>query len=281
MILNEKKYAKNVLLGRVKLKNIYQIVSLLSRYNYHEVHMSDEQSYSFIVQWLQVHNLIFSEYKYSSLIQDCVRKAPKCPFYQIDSIDISRSELEKIQAIGNIRQEKILFVLLCMAKFQAVAFGFKDNFVTIKIPELFKTARVSVPSREREAILYQLKKLGYIKFPQRVDSQGLFVTLDADDGETIKLGEAECDELAYTYLQLTDQGKITHCEKCGRLIKRTKLALCKDCAEKTDNEIVCVDCGAQVVVSAQATKTCRCPTCQQQHNRKMTTERVRKYRESL
>lgn len=281
MILHEKKYAKNVLLGKIKLSNIYQIVSLLSRYNYHEVKMTDEQSYSFIVQWLQVHNLIYSEYKYSSLIQDCVRKAKKYPFYDIDYIGVTDSELEQIKALNDIRQEKIMFVLLCVAKFQAIAYGFKDNFVTIKIPELFKMARVSVPADEREHILYRLKQSGYIGFPQKVDSQGLFVLIASEGDATLKLNELDCEELAYAYMRAKAPDKINRCKECHRLIKKTSSGVCSQCSGRMHDSIICVDCGTKVEVSSMATKTCRCPECQAEHNKQVTAARVRRYRERL
>jgi len=70
MILNEEKYAKDVLTGqRDDVKSIKQKIDLIARYNYHVLHKNSDDSYSSIIKWLEKHHDIFSEHGYSKLSQ--------------------------------------------------------------------------------------------------------------------------------------------------------------------------------------------------------------------
>ena len=83
------------------------------------------------------------------MISDAIKRAHKKPFYYIENIKITQSELDIISSLGNLRAEKILFVLLCMAKQQAISNGFTNGLVKYSITDLCKTARISVPADDR------------------------------------------------------------------------------------------------------------------------------------
>lgn len=273
MILNEEKYAKDLLTGQNEtIKSIVQKIDLISRYNHHVLCKNNNESYTSIVKWLEKHHEIFSEQTYSNVISDCIKKAPKRPFYHIESIKITKKEIETIVSQENLRHEKILFVLLCMAKQQRIAYGFDNGLVSYKITDLFKTARVSVPVEERENILHELLKVGLIGLPMKNDTKCLFVKfVDESDDVALELDEHDCGELAYAYLHFTGKAKVSRCAKCGKLIKQsTKYGnLCKGCQCGVPEMKLkwCVDCGCEFLVSTMNTKTCRCDACQTEYRR--------------
>jgi DNA-directed RNA polymerase subunit RPC12/RpoP len=284
MILNEEKYAKELLTGQNDaVKSIRQKIDLIARYNHHVMNKKADESYTSIVKWLEKHHEIFSEQTYSNVISDCIKKAAKRPFYHIDTIKITKKEIEIIAAQDNLRHEKILFVLLCMAKQQKVAYGFDNGLVSYKITDLFKAARVSVPVDERENILHELFKAGLIGLPMKNDTKCLFVKfIDESDDIVLSLSEQDCGELAYVYLHHTGKAKVFRCSKCGKLIKQSKKygELCKGCQSGTPEMKLkwCVDCGSEFLVSTMNTKTCRCDECQKIKDKEDTRNRVQKYR---
>ena len=286
MILNEEKYAKELLTGQNDtVKSIRQKIDLIARYNYHVMNKKADESYASIVKWLEKHHEIFSEQTYSNVISDCIKKATKRPFYHIDAIKITKKEIETITAQDNLRHEKILFVLLCMAKQQKVAYGFENGLVSYKITDLFKAARVSVPVDERENILHELLKAGLIGLPMKNDTKCLFVKfMDESDDTVLILSEQDCSELAYAYLHFTGKAKVFRCSKCGKLIKQSKKygELCKGCQSGTPEMKLkwCVDCGSEFLVNVMNTKTCRCDECQSIKDKEDTRNRVKKYRSS-
>lgn len=287
MILNEEKYAKDVLTGqRDDVRSIRQKIDLIARYNHHVLHKNSDDSYSSIVQWLGKHHEIFSEHGYSNIISDCITKAIKRPFYNIDSVKITKKEMDIITAQNNLRYEKILFVLLCMAKVQKVSYGFDNGLISYNITDLFKTARVSVPVGERENILHQFLKLELIGLPLKNDTKCLFVKFvdESEDDIVLELNEQDCGELAYAYLKYTSKSNISRCTKCGKLIKQSKKFgdLCKGCQDSpTDIKIKwCIDCGKEFKVNIMNNKTCRCEECQSAHDIVLKSLRNAKYYES-
>lgn len=269
MILNEEKYARDVLTGqRDDVKSIRQKIDLIARYNHHVLHKNSDDSYSSIIKWLEKHHDIFSEHGYSNIISDCIKKAAKRPFYNVDSVKITKKEMEIITSQNNLRHEKILFVLLCMAKVQKASYGFDNGLISYNITDVFKTARVSVPVNEREDILHKLLKLDLIGLPVKNDTKCLFVKFmdEYEENIVLELNEQDCGELAYVYLRYTGKGKVSRCTKCGKIIKQSKKFgdLCKGCQESA--AIVktrwCVDCGNVIHIDhVKDSRTCRCEEC--------------------
>lgn len=288
MILNEEKYAKELLTGQNdNVKSIRQKIDLIARYNCHVMHKKADESYASIVKWLEKYHEIFSEQTYSNVISDCIKKAAKRPFYHIDAIKITKKEMEIIAAQDNLRHEKILFALLCMAKQQKVAYGFDNGLVSYSITDLFKTARVSVPVEERENILHSLFKAGLIGLPVKNDTKCLFVQfMDESDADVVlELNEQDCGELAYAYLYFTGRAKVRRCAKCGKLIKQSKKYgdLCKGCqCSASEMKMTrCVDCWTEFLVNKFDNETCRCQECNLGYQRKRNALKNRAYRERI
>lgn len=288
MILNEEKYAKDVLTGqRNDVKSIRQKIDLIARYNYHVLHKDSNDNYSSIVKWLDKHHDIFSEHGYSNIISDCVKKVAKRPFYHIDSVKITKKEMDTITAQDNLRYEKILFVLLCMAKVQKASYGFDNGLISYNITDVFKTARVSVPVDEREKILHEFLKQDLIGLPIKNDTKCMFVKFidESEEDVALELNEQDCGELAYAYLKYTGKGKVSRCSKCGKLIKQSNKFgnMCKGCQESVDHvkTIWCIDCGNEFEVASNVANKDRCDNCYTLYRRKKNLEAVKKYQSKM
>ena len=285
LILNEKKYAENLYLGKnSEVKSVTAKVGYVTRYQLYALNYSDDDNYSYTVKWMTKHHDNFDESCYSKLISDAVKKAHKRPFFDVGSISITKSELEAISSLDNMRAEKILFVLLCMAKQQRVVYGFTNGLVKYSLPDLCKTARVSVPTDEREYILYELVKSGRLSYPKKNDTSCLIVNFIDDDGETeFAVDEVDCKELAYTYLNWKNCGGYDRCENCGRLFRKNRYRkYCHECAKYQptgDKVVTCIDCGQEFTVDSRNMTKCRCDDCQIEYRKKWDRERKRKLKE--
>ena len=242
LILNEKKYAQDIYDGKNKdVKSVLQKIGYITRYLLYSLNQSDEENYKNSVEWLKKHHDNFDEVYYSNLISDAIKKAHKKPFYCIENIKITKSELDIISSLDNLRAEKILFVLLCMAKQQAISNGFTNGLVKYSITDLCKTARISVPADEREYILYNIVQKGFLGYPKKNNTQCLIVNfIDDSDEVVLNLNESDCYELAYLYLSWKNDGKgYTKCQRCGRMIKQSKTKpkkYCEECAQEVEKE---------------------------------------------
>ena len=242
LILNEKKYARDLYDGINKdIKSVVSKIGYITRHLLYSLNQSDEDNYKNTVDWLKKNHNNFDEVYYSNLISDAIKKAHKKPFYCIENIKITKSELDKISSLDNLRAEKILFVLLCMAKQQEMSNGFTNGLVKYSITDLCKTARISVPADEREYILYDIVQKGLLGYPKKNNTQCLIVNfIDNDDEVILNLDEADCCELAYIYLSWKNNGKgYTKCQRCKRMIKQSKTKpkkYCEECAKEVLTE---------------------------------------------
>ena len=242
LILNEEKYAEKIYLGeKNNIKSIVSIIGYITRYQHHVLNYSDEDNYRYTVKWMNDNYNNFDEGYYSNLIADAIKLAHKHAFYCIDYINITQSELNTISSLNNLRAEKILFALLCMAKQQSVSNDFANGLVKYSITDLCKTARISVPADEREYILHSIVQKGYIGYPKKNNTQCLIVNFIDNEGEAVlKLDEIDCQELAYVYLKWKNKGKgYTKCERCGIMIKQSKTRprkYCEKCAKEVLTE---------------------------------------------
>lgn len=286
MILNEELYAKNLLLGKNKdIKSAIKKIGYITRYNLHVLNKKEEENYKSTVLWMTKHQENFEESCYSNIVSAYIKKAKNRDFKRIDNISITKNELDKIKSLNNIREEKILFVLLCMAKYQSVFMGFTDGLVNYTITDLCKSARISVPADEREYILHDILVKGLISCPKKNDTKCLRVNFIEENGETeLILNEIDCQELAYAYLKWKNGSGFKRCRRCGRLMNsRNKNDFCQYCVQSSQdgNHIWCIDCGDEVEISERDGQTCRCYTCQELFRRKYKTLKQQEYRSSF
>ena len=237
LILNEKRYAESLYSGsNDTVKSVVGKIGYITRYNLYALEYNDENNYKYTVEWMNKNHDNFDESYYSKLIADGVKRAHKNPFYNIESIKITQSELDNISSLNNLRAEKVLFVLLCMAKQQRAINGFTNGLVKYSLTELCKSARISVPADDREYILYNIVKQGLLSCPKKNDTKCLIVNCINDDSDVIlELDEIDCQELAYVYLNWKNDNKgYTRCQRCNRLIKQSKTKPRKYCEECAD-----------------------------------------------
>lgn len=289
LILNEEKYAKTIYDGKnEEEKSILSKVGYVTRYLLYTENKSDDEIYKNSVEWMKKYHNNFEESCYSNLISDAIKRAHKQPFYNIDNIKITQSELNIISSLNNLRAEKVLFVLLCMAKQQSISMGFTNGLVKYSITDLCKMARISVPAEDREYILYNIIQCGFLDYPKKNNTKCLFVTFIDDVGKSVlNLNEVDCKELAYVYLNWKNKGNgYGRCDCCNRLMKKSKKnpkRFCEYCSkfvgEVPSNKgvILCVDCGKPVYVSVFDGKTIRCEECQSKADDQSNKERQKRW----
>lgn len=292
LILNEEKYAKSVYDGvNQDVKSIMSKIRYITRYFFHVEQKNNEENYICTVEWLKSHHNNFDESNYSNLISDAIKKAHKYPFYDIENIKITQSELNTIASLNDLRAEKVLFVLLCMAKQQRISNGFTNGLVKYSLSELCKMARISVPAEEREYVLYTIVQKECLGYPKKNNTQCLIVNFIDDSSDVVlELNEVHCKELAYEYLKWKNNNNgYDRCEFCDKVIKQYKShprRFCKECTEilgdiPDDVKVIrCVDCGKIVYVSLLNTKTCRCEECQREANNESNRERQKRWYDS-
>lgn len=265
------------------------IINDLTRYNLHVLGISDKNNIECTSRWLLDHCKNYNDISYSSVIADYVKNAHKYPLKKIDSIKIYRSELNVIENVKDIKKEKVLFVLLCIAKYQKEFFNYQNGKYVCSNAEVFKMARVNIPADQRDYMMNSINTL--INCSKKNDGNERYVTFISDGNNDIvefEMNAVDYLELAFRYLSWKDNGAgYDHCKKCGRLYRKKHNAgsmkskdcniqqFCYECIkyEKLNYKtIICADCGKEVKVHPKDNKSIRCESCQHEVEKALKRE---------
>lgn len=258
----------------------------LARYNHHVLAMKKEDNYDAILAYMRKNCHDFYEEKYFKVIYRNIASAKKYKFRNVSPVVITKAEIDKIESLNDIRKEKIAFVLLATAKYYNNVSSDNNDRMYMSMSDLFKLARVAIPSKERASYMKFAYDDGILVEHTFVGTNLKIVGFVNDSSDAImELQEDDYKELAYTYLNYKSGG-YKRCKNCGKLFKMHKKQsgrlYCKECGHKEDVSefklIQCIDCGADVMVGVLNTKTCRCEECQDIVNKENTRARVQKYR---
>lgn len=273
--------------GYVNQEEPEETIRDLARYNHHVLKMKKEDNYDAIRNYMTKHCNDFYEEKYFQTIYRNISSAKKYKFRSVAPVKITRTEIDKIVGLNDIRKEKIAFVLLAVAKYYNNVSSDNNNRMYISMSDLFKLARVAIPCKERAGYLHFAYKEGILFEHTFVGTNLKIVDFVDDDSEVvIELGESDYKELAYVYLNYKNGG-YKHCKGCGKLFKMHKTSpgrlYCKECGQKEETNrlkaMKCINCGTDFFVDSRNMTKCRCDECQYEVDKEKTRQRVQKYRE--
>ncbi len=288
---NEQSAIENMMKVRfVDVNNITNTIYSLAKYNYHVLHLDDDANYERILKYITENCSNIYEAGVYKDISGCIKSAKKYAFVSIDEVCITESELHKIRSLQNIREEKVAFVLLAMAKyFNALNDTVYDSAFMTNI-DICKMARITIPTKDRDVFMqfaYDKEVLYRHTWSDSTIKKLAFVSHEDNDKVLLRLHEGDFKDLAYVYLAYKTPYQFRRCVGCGCWIKKDSKdrRLCKGCSDKevkekdTIKEVQCIGCGTSVYVSIHDSETCRCEECNLIYQRARNALKNKSYRE--
>ena len=238
VVLNEKKQAEYIIeKGEVGNKPTSTLF-LLAKYYRQKENLNKEQTFNKLNEFMEKNYKNYNSATWEDIIEDISKKANKYPLREIDYIEITKSEIDTIRNVCNIKYEKLLFTMLCYAKLYNKISDKNNGWVNTDIKELFRVARVSVRYRNDKFLyLNDLETAGLISFSNKNDNLNLRITFIDDNNEAV-LKIDDFRELGYEYLNYIGDGKFIRCDCCKRLVRKTnnKCLYCHQCKKYIKNE---------------------------------------------
>lgn len=257
----------------VDTNNVTNTIYLLAKYNYHVKHLKDKENYDNIIEYITSNcRNIFEESIYND-VDASIKRIKKKTFTSIDEVCITKSELDFIHNLNDIKQEKAAFVMLAVAKFFN---AFKDtnyDAAFMSHSDICKMARITIPQSDRDVFMQFAYDKGVLFRHTWSDStikKLTFVSHDSNDEIILRLKESDYKDLAYTYLAYLTPVRFRRCQRCGKWIRKSNKdnRLCIDCSRNEDSDkdmiklIICMDCGKEVYADIHNKRVCRCEKCQ-------------------
>lgn len=241
IILNEAKQAEYILeKGEVGSKPASTLF-LLGKYYRQTAQLTKEYTFDKLNEFMCRNYKNYNPALWEEVIEDISKKAHKYPLKEIDCIGITQHELDTIAELRSIKYEKLLFTMLCYAKFYNMISENNNGWVNADIQEIYRVARVTVKyKKDKFLYLNDLEKAGLISFSNKNDNLNLKIKFIDKQGESV-LRISDFRELGYEYLNYICDESFVRCESCNRLIKKKSkhdfsTKYCTECSKKAFNE---------------------------------------------
>ena len=233
LIGNEMEYAKKILTGAVKEKNLFKALVILTKYYCFELGMDDKEIEKNLRFYIKAMDGIVDDEAIENIIKS--NTSSKTNVNKLDHIIITVQEWQTIQEMGRTeRERKLLFTLLCMYKVK-IGLGYSDNgLVKIEYTQLNSLAHVVFKSTERIDVFRYLIECGMIEMGMgQLASRVKLHYVFPDSKRLIKITDFEAFNVYYDYLK--NGGRLIRCKECGKLVlvkPKAPTKYCKDCANK-------------------------------------------------
>lgn len=175
----------------------------------------------------------------NELVEDAIKVGKKYKPTIIESIVITKPELERISKLDKIQLKRLAFTLLCLAKFYRARSN-ADGWVATPIKAIMKMANINESVKRQDLLYYQLGQLGMIEFSKKIADMSVRVTYEEAGDPALYITDFR--NLGYQY-ECLNSGKFIRCEKCGLVIREKNYGkagrrqkYCQDCAAKTKSE---------------------------------------------
>lgn len=228
IILDERSWAENAINGLDLGKKPSSTIARLGRYYY-----SNGYSKSDIQQLLKEFIIKCDPSariaQWEPFIESVAKHSDKYPLIDLDGIEITKQELEKIGEIHAKNHRKLMFTMLCLAKYGNAVSPKNNNWVNFPSKDIFVLANIKVTTVRQSLMINDLWQAGYIGYSNLVDNVNINVKIVSDDNTEMLVTDFR--NLGNQYLQHVEGGYI-QCECCGACVKATsnRRMYCPDCA---------------------------------------------------
>ncbi|MGM9988414.1 MAG: hypothetical protein ACI35O_14455 [Bacillaceae bacterium] len=222
IIFDEKKHAEELLKKGFKSshKQINDL-KILGKY-YFAKELNEDKVKKKLIEFAEEHIPQFNINEWYKIINNTVYSAKNGKFITGKIVEITESELETIQQLAKLNEQKVAFVMLVLYKF------YDHRKFEINIEELYRLCKVtSINSQTKLKILQNLTSKGLIDINMKGERWVTFVNNDSQ----VKVKIIDFDDFIFEYLYLLCEDEFLKCDTCQKVVKKTSNSrkYCKSC----------------------------------------------------
>lgn len=234
IVLRENEWAENMIRTRSLGNKPYETLKRVARYyidSGYDKRCVRAQLESFLIQCDPCASTIM----WADTLEYAIKSAYKYKAIDIDKIEITRSEMEKIDSLEGKQIRRLAFTLLCLSKYWLLVNPQCDYWIRNKDSEIMAMANINT-SVKRQSLMYrELRDAGLIQFSKKVDNTNVRVCFAGSDD--VALVVSDFRNLGYQYL-LYHGEPYFECQNCGIVSKigdpvhGKKQKYCRCCASE-------------------------------------------------
>lgn len=170
--------------------------------------------------------------RWQDVIDSMIKGAAKYPLVEIDKIVITRSEMDAISKLDGSLRQRLMFALLCLAKYGNAVRPSNENWVNHESRDIFSMANIVLTAKRQALMINDLWQAGYVKYSRVVDNVNLCVQIVDDESEPV-FEITDFRNLGNQFRAYTGDNSYFPCQNCGAYVKRKSNAqkYCAACAE--------------------------------------------------
>lgn len=272
MILDEKKYIEQIIhRGKTKKDNLTDVLKILGMYYAQECGYTDEQIKT------EFNNFYVRTYGHEpntdmlKMFDRYIKRSKQRNLLKVNFIPIYKSEMETIQGLDNKITQRLLFTMMCLAKYNNYLRGTDYNYTNNDMYEMAKLAAIPGSKDEKLKHYVNLIDLGLIYFSKKACNTRVDCMTDNFDQE-IAIKITRIEDIANQYRLYCGEDYV-YCEDCGLLFRNSSTKPAKKCptCRKYDpaelRTFICADCGEEFLSNCRGNIPVRCHTCRVEYKK--------------
>ena len=193
-----------------------------------------------IIKFCTSQNPNFNAVTENDSVKKWIKNAMDYSLRKIDCIKITHSEMNKIKEITNLKNRKILYIMLILAKAKRYG-GVKKNHLTQSdkfyinysdFPDISRMASVNMTEVKLADVLWEFRELNLITI-YNAEKETILLNYVSDTDPNIAI-TIDNPKRALEYYRVFFGGETIHCPDCGKEIVKKSGAheRCSECAKK-------------------------------------------------
>lgn len=229
IVLNEKQWVEDALNASSLGSKPSETLGRLARY-YHEMGYKKNEVHKMLEEFMIRCDSNINIVRWQPVIDNSIKYAWKGSLIMIDPIAITRGEMEMIAKLPGILLQRLMFTLVCLAKYGNAVRPCNNAWVNRDIREIIALSNIKVTVRRQSLLFNDLWREGYIGFSNIIDNINVNVKILDSEGEAA-LHIDDFRNLGNQYMQYVGEGYMA-CHHCGLVVKRNSpnQKYCKDCS---------------------------------------------------
>ena len=228
-ILNEKLYAEDVIKKRTLGENTYVTIKILAKYYYSMGYKHKEivrLIEDFMIKCDPVANMVY----WRDEIEKQVKASKNKRLIMLDGIHITESEMNKVKNLDGVLSQRLMFTMLCVAKYFNAVRDANNNWLNITDRDLFALANIMVTNKRKALMVNDLWQKEYVGYSRVIDNTNLNIKI-VDDDSPDEIVITDFRNIGNQYRRYCGE-KYIACQECGIVIKSNAAAhkYCDSCA---------------------------------------------------
>ena len=174
--------------------------------------------------------------KWQDTIDRLAKASNKYGLVNIPGVLVTESEMNTIKALKSKQLQRLLFTMLCLAKYGNAVSESNNNWVNKNDKEIFYLADIKITDKRKSLLINDLWSAGLIGYSRVVDNVNINVKIVDEDSPGV-LFVSDFRNIGNQYRKYCGE-KYIECTCCGKVVKETnpKQMYCKECAVEVDRE---------------------------------------------